>query len=89
MDPIRNPYAPGAGQRPPELAHRARGETQRAVRSAVQQPGVAPDSLSADLVQYFRVGSKWDNFKDGNKFVRDSSFRKRDQVTRTLASPSA
>lgn len=24
MDPIRNPYAPGAGQRPPELAGRAR-----------------------------------------------------------------
>ncbi|HEY3562221.1 MAG TPA: ATP-binding protein, partial [Kribbella sp.] len=22
MDPIRNPYAPGAGQRPPELAGR-------------------------------------------------------------------
>src|SRR3712207_999126 len=22
MDPIRNPYAPGAGQRPPELARR-------------------------------------------------------------------
>ncbi|MFC6343141.1 ATP-binding protein, partial [Nocardioides hankookensis] len=24
MDPIRNPYAPGAGQRPPELAGRDR-----------------------------------------------------------------
>ena len=23
MDPIRNPYAPGAGQRPPELAGRS------------------------------------------------------------------
>ncbi|PZS26570.1 MAG: ATPase, partial [Pseudonocardiales bacterium] len=22
MDPVRNPYAPGAGQRPPELAGR-------------------------------------------------------------------
>jgi len=27
MDPIRNPYAPGAGQRPPELA--GRDEQQR------------------------------------------------------------
>lgn len=24
MDPVRNPYAPGAGQRPPELAGRAK-----------------------------------------------------------------
>jgi hypothetical protein len=24
MDPVRNPYAPGAGQRPPELAGRGR-----------------------------------------------------------------
>ena len=24
MDPVRNPYAPGAGQRPPELAGRDR-----------------------------------------------------------------
>src|SRR4029453_3882290 len=24
MDPVRNPFAPGAGQRPPELAGRAR-----------------------------------------------------------------
>ncbi len=24
MDPVRNPYAPGAGQRPPELAGRTR-----------------------------------------------------------------
>ena len=24
MDPVRNPYAPGAGQRPPELAGRER-----------------------------------------------------------------
>lgn len=28
MDPIRNPYAPGAGQRPPELAGRDRELTQ-------------------------------------------------------------
>lgn len=24
MDPVRNPYAPGAGQRPPELAGRSK-----------------------------------------------------------------
>src|SRR6476646_6679465 len=28
MDPVRNPYAPGAGQRPPELAGRDRELTQ-------------------------------------------------------------
>ena len=26
MDPIRNPYAPGAGTQPPELAGRRHGE---------------------------------------------------------------
>ena len=31
MDPIRNPYAPGAGQRPPELAGRDRELQQFAV----------------------------------------------------------
>src|SRR5918997_2392371 len=31
MDPIRNPYAPGAGQRPPELAGRDRELEQFAV----------------------------------------------------------
>lgn len=34
MDPIRNPYAPGAGSPPPELAGR------KEVRRQVQQKGV-------------------------------------------------
>lgn len=41
MDPVRNPYAPGAGQRPPELAGRDREVTQFGVvleRVAARRP---------------------------------------------------
>ena len=38
MDPIRNPYAPGAGQRPPELAGR---DEQLAAFEVVLEPLVA------------------------------------------------
>ena len=42
MDPVRNPYAPGAGQRPPELAGR-----DPELYEALFPP------LSADLLTYY------------------------------------
>ena len=50
MDPVRNPYAPGAGQRPPELAGRDRELTQFEVtleRVAAGRPGALDGALRA------------------------------------------
>ena len=42
MDPIRNPYAPGAGTPPPELA--GRDEIREAVRIALERVRVGRSS---------------------------------------------
>ena len=55
MDPIRNPYAPGAGQRPPELA--GRDEQLRAfdvvLERIARDAGVTPvPTISADALRF-------------------------------------
>ena len=54
MDPVRNPYAPGAGTPPPELA--GRGELQESVRIALDRVRVGRPSKSVMLVGLRGVG---------------------------------
>lgn len=54
MDPIRNPYAPGAGTLPPELA--GRGEVLESVRIAVERTRVGRSSKSLLMVGLRGVG---------------------------------
>ena len=54
MDPIRNPYAPGAGTPPPELA--GRDELRDAVRVALERVRLARPAKSVVLVGLRGVG---------------------------------
>ena len=54
MDPIRNPYAPGAGTPPPELA--GRDELREAARIALQRTRVGRSSKSIVMVGLRGVG---------------------------------
>jgi hypothetical protein len=54
MDPIRNPYAPGAGQRPPELA--GRSEELRAFEIALERVAKGRPERSVVLVGLRGVG---------------------------------
>jgi hypothetical protein len=54
MDPIRNPYAPGAGQRPPELA--GRGDELRAFDIALERVAKGRPERSVVLVGLRGVG---------------------------------
>ena len=48
MDPVRNPYAPGAGQRPPELAGRDRElDAFEARKKLFVEAGQVPEDLAA------------------------------------------
>lgn len=54
MDPIRNPYAPGAGSQPPELAGRV--EVREAVRVCLERLRLARQAKSTMLVGLRGVG---------------------------------
>ena len=54
MDPIRNPYAPGAGTRPPEMA--GRGETREKARVAFERVRAGRASRSLIMVGLRGVG---------------------------------
>ena len=54
MDPIRNPYAPGAGTQPPELA--GRDELREAARIALERTQIGRSSKSLLLVGLRGVG---------------------------------
>lgn len=54
MDPVRNPYAPGAGSPPPELA--GRGELRRVVRIALQRIRIGNPAKSVLMVGLRGVG---------------------------------
>lgn len=54
MDPIRNPYAPGAGTRPPEMA--GRGETREKARVAFERIKAGRSSRSLIMVGLRGVG---------------------------------
>ena len=54
MDPIRNPFAPGAGSPPPELA--GRGELREAVRVAVERTRAGKPARSLMMVGLRGVG---------------------------------
>lgn len=54
MDRVRNPYAPGAGTPPPELA--GRGEVQEAIRIALERTKIGRSSKSVMMVGLRGVG---------------------------------
>lgn len=54
MDPIRNPFAPGAGTPPPELA--GRDELRNAVRVAIERSKLGRPAKSVLLVGLRGVG---------------------------------
>ena len=54
MDPIRNPYAPGAGTPPPELA--GRGELREQVRIALERVRLGRPAKSVLMVGLRGVG---------------------------------
>ena len=54
MDPVRNPFAPGAGSRPPELA--GRDELLEAARIAIERTRLGKPTKSLILVGLRGVG---------------------------------
>ena len=54
MDPVRNPYAPGAGTQPPELA--GRGELREKVRIALERARIGRSSKNVVMVGLRGVG---------------------------------
>ena len=54
MDPIRNPYAPGAGTQPPELA--GRHEVRETARVALERTRIGRPSKSVMMVGLRGVG---------------------------------
>jgi Cdc6-like AAA superfamily ATPase len=54
MDPVRNPFAPGAGNPPPELA--GRGELLEAARIALKRAALGRATKSQILVGLRGVG---------------------------------
>ena len=78
MDPITNPYAPGAGQRPPELA--GRDEQLRTFdvvleRIAVEfEPGRRYDEKEVNVV----VGRFFNDYAAIRRYLVDERFLDRD-----------
>ena len=54
MDPIRNPYAPGAGTQPPELA--GRDEVRESARIALERTRIGRSTKSVMMVGLRGVG---------------------------------